>query len=99
MPATTTPTDVPRRRPHDSVAPAEPPAAGGRPTVWVDRLAVVSLGVCVVALLFLADATGQRPQLPAKCADLFQRPEKFDSLPADAEAVKQYIRERSRAWS
>ncbi len=44
-------------------------------------------------------ATGVRPELPAKCADLFQRTEKFDSLPADAEAVKQYIRERSRAWS
>lgn len=44
-------------------------------------------------------ATGVRPQLPPKCADLFQRSEKFDSLPADAEAVKQYIRERSRAWS
>lgn len=43
-------------------------------------------------------ATGVRPQLPPKCADLFQRSEKFDSLPADAEAVKQYIRERSRAW-
>lgn len=44
-------------------------------------------------------ATGVRPQLPAKCADLFERSEKFDSLPADAEAVKQYIRERSRAWT
>ncbi len=44
-------------------------------------------------------AAGARPALPAKCADLFQRSEKFDSLPADAEAVKQYIRERSRAWS
>ncbi len=44
-------------------------------------------------------ATGVRPELPAKCADLFQRSEKFDSLPADAEAVKQYIRERSRAWT
>jgi threonine synthase len=44
-------------------------------------------------------ATGVRPQLPARCADLFSRPEKFDSLPADAEAVKQYIRDRSRAWS
>ncbi|OQW63164.1 MAG: hypothetical protein A4S17_07570 [Proteobacteria bacterium HN_bin10] len=43
-------------------------------------------------------ATGVRPQLPAKCADLFEREEKFDSLPADVEAVKQYIRERSRAW-
>jgi threonine synthase len=44
-------------------------------------------------------ATGMRPPLPAKCADLFQRSEKFDSLPADAEAVKHYIRERSRAWN
>lgn len=44
-------------------------------------------------------ATGVRPALPAKCADLFDRPERFDALPADAEAVKQYIRERSRAWS
>jgi len=44
-------------------------------------------------------ATGVRPELPPKHADLFQRLEKFDSLPADAEAVKQYIRERSRAWS
>lgn len=44
-------------------------------------------------------ATGVRPPLPARCSDLFQRTEKFDSLPADAEAVKTYIRERSRAWS
>jgi len=44
-------------------------------------------------------ATGVRPELPTKCADLFERPEKFDSLPADAEAVKRYIRERSRAWT
>ncbi|MBY0563753.1 MAG: threonine synthase [Hyphomonadaceae bacterium] len=43
-------------------------------------------------------ATGVRPQLPAKCADLFEREEEFDTLPADAEAVKRYIRERSRAW-
>jgi threonine synthase len=44
-------------------------------------------------------ATGAAPPLPAKCADLFQRTEQFDSLAADADAVKQYIRERSRAWS
>jgi threonine synthase len=44
-------------------------------------------------------AIGVRPELPAKCADLFERPEKIDTLPADAEAVKRYIRERSRAWS
>jgi threonine synthase len=44
-------------------------------------------------------ATGLRPSLPAHCADLFEREERFDALPADAEAVKQYIRERSRAWT
>lgn len=44
-------------------------------------------------------ATGIAPELPAKCADLFQRTERFDSIVADAEAVKQYIRERSRAWN
>lgn len=43
-------------------------------------------------------ATGVRPQLPAKCADLFDRAEKFDTLSADVEALKAYIRERSRAW-
>jgi len=56
MPATTTPTDVSRRRPHDWVVPAEPPPASGLRTVWADRLTVVGLGVCVVALLLLADA-------------------------------------------
>lgn len=44
-------------------------------------------------------ATGQKAPLPAHCADLFARAEKIDALPADAEAVKQFIRERSRAWS
>lgn len=43
-------------------------------------------------------ATGARPPLPAQHADLFQREEKFDTLAADAEAVKALIRERSRAW-
>lgn len=56
MPATTTPTDVPRRRPHDSVAPAESPPARGLRTVWVDRFAVVGLGVSVVALLLVSGA-------------------------------------------
>ncbi|HVY87123.1 MAG TPA: threonine synthase [Caulobacterales bacterium] len=44
------------------------------------------------------EATGVRPPLPAKCADLFKRREQFDTLPADVEAVKTYIRERARAW-
>ncbi|MBL8542278.1 MAG: threonine synthase [Hyphomonadaceae bacterium] len=44
-------------------------------------------------------ASGQHPPLPQHCADLFARTEKFDTLPAEAEAVKRTIRERSRAWS
>ena len=44
-------------------------------------------------------ATGVRPALPAHCGDLFDRAEKVDPLPADVEAVKAYIRERSRAWT
>ncbi|UPT64333.1 MAG: threonine synthase [Hyphomonadaceae bacterium JAD_PAG50586_4] len=44
-------------------------------------------------------ATGVKPPLPAHCADLFSRAERIDALPNDAEAVKRFIRERSRAWS
>ncbi|MDX2236075.1 MAG: threonine synthase [Hyphomonadaceae bacterium] len=44
-------------------------------------------------------ATGQRPALPAKCADLFSRTETMHALGADAEAVKAFIRSRSRAWA
>lgn len=44
-------------------------------------------------------ATGVTPPLPAHCADLFSRAERLDTLPNDAEAVKRFIQERSRAWS
>ena len=43
-------------------------------------------------------ATGRRPTLPEKCADLMQRPERADPLPNDVDAVKRYVKERSRAW-
>ncbi|MDZ4775320.1 MAG: threonine synthase [Alphaproteobacteria bacterium] len=43
-------------------------------------------------------ATGVAPPLPAHCATLYDRPERADSLPNDAEAVKRYVRERTRAW-
>lgn len=43
-------------------------------------------------------ATGVRPALPSHSSDLFERREKFDTLPAETEAVKAYIGERSRAW-
>lgn len=43
-------------------------------------------------------ATGVTPPLPAHCATLYDRPERSDALPNDAEAVKRYVRERTRAW-
>ena len=41
-------------------------------------------------------ATGHRPPLPDKLADLFDRPERFDVLPANLAAVQRYIAERAR---
>jgi threonine synthase len=40
-------------------------------------------------------ATGVRPGLPARIAGLFDRQERFDTLPATLEAVKAYVFERS----
>jgi threonine synthase len=40
-------------------------------------------------------ATGVRPGLPARVAGLFDRQERFDTLPATLEAVKAYVFERS----
>jgi threonine synthase len=36
-------------------------------------------------------ATGVRPALPARLADLFEREERFDLLPADLEQVQRYV--------
>ncbi|MBL8546655.1 MAG: threonine synthase [Hyphomonadaceae bacterium] len=79
--------------PHTAVGRAARVAGGGSPRVFLATAHPAKFPDTVER------ATGVRPQLPAKCADLFERSEKFDSLPADAEAVKQYIRERSRAWT
>jgi threonine synthase len=42
-------------------------------------------------------ATGVPAELPAKAAGLMERPERMDHLPADAEAVKAYVRAFARA--
>lgn len=42
-------------------------------------------------------ATGREPALPDKVAGLMERPERMDRLPADAEAVKTYVRAFTRA--
>lgn len=44
-------------------------------------------------------ATGVRPMLPLHSADLFSRPETFETMAVDAEALKDYIRTHSRAWA
>ena len=43
----------------------------------------------------VTEATGQRPPLPDRLADLYQRPETFTRLPNDVEAVKQFVRDRT----
>ena len=40
-------------------------------------------------------ASGVRPQLPERLADLFDRPERVDDLPNDLGAVQSYIRSRA----
>jgi threonine synthase len=42
-------------------------------------------------------ATGQRPALPARVGDLFDREERCDRLPATFEGVTNYIAERAVA--
>ena len=37
-------------------------------------------------------ATGERPALPERLADLFERPERFELLPADLDAVRSHLR-------
>jgi threonine synthase len=41
-------------------------------------------------------ATGQRPALPARLADLLERPERYATLPNDFAAVRAYISGRAR---
>jgi threonine synthase len=36
-------------------------------------------------------ATGIRPALPDRLSDLFERPERYDTLPNDFEAVRDHL--------
>ncbi|ANU07417.1 threonine synthase [Paraurantiacibacter namhicola] len=44
-------------------------------------------------------ATGQRPALPTRVGDLFEREERYDTLPGDYDAVAAYVAERATAVS
>jgi threonine synthase len=37
------------------------------------------------------DAVGVRPALPSRLADLYDRPERYDTLPVDLAAVEAYV--------
>lgn len=40
-------------------------------------------------------ATGQRPSLPTRVGDLFEREEAFDTLPGDYDIIRDYVAERA----
>ncbi|MBC7987388.1 MAG: threonine synthase [Sphingomonadaceae bacterium] len=42
-------------------------------------------------------ATGHRPTLPARLAGLFEREERYDTLPAELDAIEAYVAERAAA--
>ena len=42
-------------------------------------------------------ATGQRPNLPGRVGDLFERAERYDTLPATLEAIEGFVAERAVA--
>ncbi len=78
--------------PHTAVGLAAARAASSDPTV-----PVVALG-CAHPAKFpdaVEQATGVRPGLPPRLADLFDRPERVVRLPNDLAAVQAFIRERA----
>ena len=40
-------------------------------------------------------ATGTRPSLPARIGSLFEREERYDTLPATTEAIRDYVTARA----
>ena len=42
------------------------------------------------------EATGHRPELPERLADLYQRPERMAELPNDLEALRRFVRDHAK---
>ncbi len=79
--------------PHSAVAVAAAQAARRDPSVPMVALA------CAHPAKFpdaVATATGVRPELPPRLADLMARPERTTVLPNDLGAVERFVRERAR---
>ena len=83
--------------PHSAIAAAAAMKGAGN---WAPDGPVVLLATAHPAKFpdTVEAATGVTPPLPGHCAALYDRREKADTLPNDAEAVKKYVRERTRAW-
>jgi threonine synthase len=62
-----------------------------------DHVPMVCLGTAHPAKFpdAVEQATGVRPALPAHLADLFDLPERYDTLPADLAAVQGYVAQRT----
>ena len=80
--------------PHGAVAVAAAKAARRRGDVPMVALACAHPAKFPEAV---AAATGRRPELPARLADLLRRPERRPRLPNDLGAVKDYVRAHARA--
>ncbi|MEZ5252267.1 MAG: threonine synthase [Microthrixaceae bacterium] len=60
---------------------------------WDPEIPMITLGTAHPAKFpdAVEEATGVRPALPEHLADLFDRPERFEVLAADAERLKHYV--------
>ncbi len=76
--------------PHTAVGVAAGRACRGDPRVPMVALATAHPAKFPDAV---ARATGARPALPRRLADLFERPERYDVLPNDLAAVQAFVRE------
>jgi threonine synthase len=82
--------------PHTAVGLAAARQRRGDPAVPMITLATAHPAKFPAAV---EQASGIRPALPPRMADLMQRPERCDRLPNDLARVEGYVRERSRVSS
>jgi threonine synthase len=78
--------------PHTAIALHAARNAGIRPDVPVVTLATAHPAKFPDAV---ENATGIRPPLPARVAQLFDREERFDVLPGEYDAVRDYVLARA----
>ncbi|MBN2751734.1 MAG: threonine synthase, partial [Rhodospirillaceae bacterium] len=80
--------------PHTAIGVAAARARAKTPGVPVVALATAHPAKFSQAVM---DATGVAPKLPARLADLMERPERVTILPNDLKTVQDYVLARARA--